>query len=149
MSEDLIAYSLARHPAPHRHLVGLGAVLYGLFAAPIAWAGVLMINYGLAGHACYPGPLPLGHPTAGFEWVWPVLLACHLVALAIIASGISVSYRNWRMTGPPEGHSHHLIERGEGRNRYLGIVGMGFGAMFFLLAAVQTISVGIVPLCAY
>ncbi|MGE0259633.1 MAG: hypothetical protein AB7T18_12860 [Alphaproteobacteria bacterium] len=149
MSDDIVAYSLARHPAPHRDRVGLGAIFYGLFAAPIVWAGDLMIAYGLIGHACYPGNLPLGQPTAGLGFVWWLVLGCHLVALALIASGFFVSLRIWRLTGPPEGHSHHLIERGEGRTRYFGIIGMGFSAMFFLITAAETISLALVPLCSY
>lgn len=147
MSDDILAYSRARHPAPHRDKISLVVVLYGLFAAPIVWAGDLMIDYALVGHACYPGDQPLGHPTVGF--VWPVVLVCHLIALAVIASGAAASYRSWRVTGPPQGHSHHLIEKGEGRDRYLGIVGMGFSAMFFLITAIETLSLAVVPLCTF
>ena len=149
MADEIIAYSLAHHPAPHRDKVGLAALFYGLFAAPIVWAGDLMVAYGLIGHACYPGDQPLGQPTAEMGFVWPLVLACHLIALVLIASGILTSYRNWRLTGPPEGHSHHLIERGEGRTRYFGIIGMGFGVMFFLITVVETLSLAFVPLCAY
>lgn len=149
MTDDIVAYSLARHPAPHRARVGLGAIFYGLFAAPIVWSGDLMVDYGLVGHACYPGDLPLGQPTAGLGYVWPLVLACHLLSLALIASGFFVSLRNWRLTGPPEGHAHHLIERGEGRTRYFAIIGMGFAAMFFLIAAAETIALALVPLCSY
>ena len=111
MSDDIVAYSLAKHPAPHREKVGLGALLYSLFAAPIVWAGNLMVSYGLIG-------------------IW-------------------VAFRNWRLTAPPTGHHHTLIERGEGRVHYLAIVGMGFGLMFFLITAVETLSFALVPLCSY
>ncbi len=149
MADDVIAYSRANHPAPHRERVGWWALLWALFAAPIFWAGDLMVDYGLVGHACYPGDLPLGGPTRQLHFVMPLVLACHLAALVLIASGTLVAYRNWRVTGPPEGHSHHLIEHGEGRTRYLGIVGMGFGAMFFLITALETISLALVPLCSF
>ncbi len=149
MPDEILAYSLAHHPGPHRQRIGLWALLYGLFAAPIFWAGDLMVDFALVGHGCYPGDLPLGRPTAGFGWLWPVVLAFHLIAFAAVASGIAVSYRNWRVTGPPHGHHHHLIERGEGRTRYIGIVGMGFGVMFLLIVAVEAISMGLVPLCSY
>jgi hypothetical protein len=149
MADEIVAYSLANHPAPHREKIGLVFLLYGLFMAPIVWAGDLMIDYGLVGHACYPGHNPLGQPAAGFDFVWPLVLACHLAALVLIASGGFASYRMWQVTGPPHGHHHHMIERGEGRTRYLGIVGMGFSAMFFLITAMETVSVAIVSLCSY
>jgi hypothetical protein len=149
MDDDLIAYSLAHHPAPHRGRVSFSLILYALFAAPIVWAGDLMVGYGLVGHACYPGDVPLPQPTAGMGGVWPVVLACHLLALALIASGTVTAYVCWIRTGPPHGHHHHLIERGEGRTRYLGIVGMGFGATFFLITALETLSHLMVPICTY
>lgn len=149
MSDDIVAYSLAQHPAPHRNRVGLGTIFYGLFAAPIFWAGDLMVGFGLVGHACYPGDLPLGRPAAELHFLWPLVLACHLLALVLIASGFLVSLRNWRVTGPPEGHAHHLMERGEGRTRYFGIVGMGFAVMFFMIAAGEAIAMALVPLCSY
>jgi hypothetical protein len=146
MADEIIAYSLANHPAPHRNRVGLAMLLYGLFAAPIVWAGDLMIDFALVGHACFPGETPLTQPQA--PSVKTIVLLCHLAALLLIASGTGVSYLMWRVTGPPEGHQHHLIERGEGRTRYLGIVGMGFGAMFFLIALAETLSLAFVSLCS-
>lgn len=149
MDDDVIAYSLAHHPAPHRHRVSLALILYALFAAPIVWAGDLMVAYGLVGHACFPGDVPLVRPSAGLGYVWPLVLACHLLALVLIASGTVAAYVCWIRTGPPRAHHHHLIERGEGRTRYLGIVGIGFGAMFFLITAAELLSHLMVPLCTY
>src|SRR5579884_2852033 len=101
MAEELIAYTLAEHPAPHRGRVSLGAIFYGTFAAPIVWAGDLMVNFALVSHGCYPGDHPLAAPTAGFGWVWDFALAFDLAALLLIASGGLVALRNWRVTGPP------------------------------------------------
>jgi hypothetical protein len=62
-------------------------------------------------------------------------------------SGI-VSFRNWRITGREvEGHIHHLIEKGEGRTRYLGIIGMAFSLLFFAAVLFGAIVLAIVPLC--
>jgi hypothetical protein len=148
MPRELLAYSLSEHPAPHREKVGLVALFYGLFAAPIVWSGQLMVTYGLVGAACYPGDTPLTGPAPGLGWVWWGVLIADLIALALIASGGLVAYRLWRVTGPPESHHHHLIEVGEGRTRYLAICGMGFAAMFFLLSLTQTAALAWVTLCA-
>ncbi|HZT86453.1 MAG TPA: hypothetical protein VFA12_00700 [Stellaceae bacterium] len=149
MSDEIVAYSLSQHPAPDRARVGLAALLYGLFAAPIFWAGNHIVDFTLVAHACYPGDFPNPAPVSGFGFVWPLVLALHLIALALIASGGLVAFRNWRLTGPPYLPAHHMIERGEGRNRYLGIVGMSFAVMFFILTAVSTISLAMVPTCTY
>lgn len=148
MSDELVGYSEAEHPGPHRERVGLTALFYGLFVAPIAWAGNLMTTYALATHACYPGSEPLEHAIAGFEFVWPLNLALFVATLLLCASGFAVSFRNWRLTGSEaEGHAHRLMEAGEGRTRYLGIIGMSFSVLFFSATLAGIIIMGIVPLC--
>jgi hypothetical protein len=150
MAEEIIAYSEANHPARHRDRVALTTLFFGLFAAPIAWAGNLMLTYGLSAHACYPGSGPLKQAIEGFGFAWPMIVACYIAALAICAASGVVSFRNWRITGQEvEGHIHHLIEKGEGRTRYLSIIGMGFSVLFFAAVLFGAIVLAIVPLCAY
>lgn len=132
MANEVIAYSRAKHPAPHRDRVSLAALFFGLFAAPVFWAGNLMICYALAAHACYPGPDPLGQTIRGFGFVWPLTIALHLATLAVCVAAGVVAYVNWRATGrETEGHVHHLMEKGEGRTRYLSLIGMCFSGLFF------------------
>ena len=149
MSDEYIAYSRARHPAQHRERVGLGALFYGLFAAPVVWAGNLMTTYALATHACYPGHEPLANIIEGFGFSWPLILGCYAATLVLCASGFVVSFRNWRLTGQEsEGHEyHHLMEVGEGRTRYLGLIGMGFSVLFFLITLAGIVIIAIIPLC--
>lgn len=148
MAEELLAYSRSHHPAPYRRNVALTTVLYGLFAAPIAWAGALIINFALIAGACYPDGRPLGHPRPGFGSAWTVALICHLIALAVIVSGLAAAYRCWRATSP-HGHTHEMIESGRGRDRYLGMVGLGFDAMFLLITLAEALSLAMVPLCTF
>jgi len=149
MNQEFIPYSLAHHPAPHRRLIGGVWLFFGLFGAPIVCGIDLLADYALVGHACYPGTEPLASPMPGFAWTWLGVLLIHLAALAgIVAAGLAC-YRMWCVTGPKRGHMHHLMERGEGRDRFLAIVGMGFAAIFFLITAGETIAMGVVRLCAY
>ncbi|HEY7663070.1 MAG TPA: hypothetical protein VH934_08115 [Xanthobacteraceae bacterium] len=149
MSDEVIAFSAARHPAQHRERVSLSALFFGLFAAPIVWAGNLMVTYGLATHACYPGAWPLDEISRGFGFAWWLIVGCYVVALAICASAGVVAFRNWSITGQEtEGHVHHLIERGEGRTRYLSVIGMAFATLFFAATLFGAIVLIIEPLCA-
>jgi hypothetical protein len=149
MSAELLPYSLSHHPAPHRDRVSLTAILYGLFAAPIGWAGHLMLNYGLVTHACYPGRIPLARVDSGAGWAGPLVLAIDIITILVIGSGIWISYRSWQKTGDEsEGHHHHLVEVGEGRTRFLGICGMAFGVLFLLITVTDTVSLAMVPLCS-
>jgi hypothetical protein len=145
--DDIIPYSLSQHPDPHRHAVSVTALLSALFAAPIFWAGNLMIDYALVSHACFPGDVPLAVPSAGFGFVWPLVFAFHLLTLLVIAGGFALAYRNWRITAPPQGHEHQLMHVGEGRSRYIGIIAMGWSVIFFVIVATQTVSFYWVALC--
>ena len=150
MSDDLVAYSESRHPAPHRERVRLRTLFYGMFAAPIVWAGNLMVTYGVIGHACYPGYAPLDRVVDGFGFAWPFVIACYIVSLLICVSSFFVSYRAWRVTGSEsEGHLHHLMEAGEGRTRYFGIIGMSSSVLFFAAILFGTFVPFILPLCVH
>lgn len=149
MADELIAYGLAHHPAPHRHRISAALWMTSVFGAPIAAGTDLMVDYFLVGHACYPGMEPLASPMPGFGWVWIGVLLIHLTAIVLSISAALLSYRMWRLTGPNRGHAHLLLEKGEGRNRFLGIIGMAFGVMFFVISAVETLSMGVVRLCVY
>lgn len=145
--QDIVPYSLSRHPDPHRDAVSIGALLAALFIAPIFWAGNLITDYALVGHACYPGDVPLTVPSAGFGFVWWLVFAFHLVTLAVIASGFVLALRIWRITGPPQGHADQLMHRGDGRSRYIGIVAMGWSAILFVVVVTQTLAFYWVGLC--
>jgi hypothetical protein len=149
MSPDTIPYSAAHHPGKHRERVTLVALFFGLFAAPIVWAGNLMFTYALGAHACYPGHDPLNQPTQGFDFAWPLMLASYCVALVVCAAGFVVSLRSWLAVGSEsEGHWHHLMEAGEGRTRFLGIIGMAFSLLFFFAVVFGVIVLAFEPLCA-
>jgi hypothetical protein len=134
MTEHL-AYSLAEHPAPHRERVGLAALFFGLFAAPIMWAGNFMVDYGLASYACYPGDHPLSEPQPGLAFVYWLTLAFYVLTLGVCAGAFAISHRNWRMTGS------------EGRTRYLGIIGMAFAVIFFIATLAGLLIYFFEPLC--
>ena len=148
MADEVIGYSRARHPGQHRDRVSLAALFFGLFAAPIVWAGNLMVTFALSVHACYPGTEPLDRIIEGFGFVWPVMIFCYVITLAVCAAGAWVSYRNWEITGEEtEGHIHHLMEKGEGRTRYLSLIGISFSVIFFAVTFVGIIIFAIEPLC--
>jgi hypothetical protein len=148
MPHEMIAYSAAHHPGQHRARVSLAALFFGLFVGPIVWAGNLMVTYALATHACYPGREPLEQVINGFGFAWPLILVTYLLTLVLCAAGFVISLRNWRITGSEsEGHHHHLVEVGEGRTRYLSIIGMAFSVLFFTVTVAGAVILAIVPLC--
>jgi hypothetical protein len=147
---DEIAYSAAKHPGEHRDRVGWAALYYGLFAAPIFWAGNFMVDYGLVTHACYPGNDPRWDGQPGFRFAWWLALLFYFITLGVCASAGYVSHRNWIETrSEAEGAIDEVIELGHGRTRYLAMIGIWFSALFFAATLFGIVIWAIEPLCAF
>jgi hypothetical protein len=85
------------------------------------------------------------------HWTWlPAgLIAINLVALAIAALGIFMSWRIWLRTDEEaEGGHSHLINAGEGRTRFLAVWGIWSGVWFFIMIGFNTVALFGVPTCA-
>ena len=144
-AEDLSQVSI-KHPAPHRHRVGLAALFFGLAAAPTAWNAQLLFSVGLSAHACYPRDVPLELPIWGN--LWGILLAIGLAGIAVAILGGIVSFRNWRLTfDEAPGSAHHLLDVGEGRTRFIAMFGILTSFLFALALLLATAAVFLVPLC--
>jgi hypothetical protein len=48
-----------------------------------------------------------------------------------------------------EGHLHHLMEKGEGRTRYLSVIGMSFATLFFAVTLIGVMTFAIEPPCVH
>ena len=138
----------AGHPTPHGHKVGLTALIFGFAAAPIAWIGQLLLNYGLSSYVCYPGPVPRTSILPGWRWITTALLALDVVSVLVALAAGLVSYRTFAMTrGEMQGGHRHLLEVGEGRSRFLAVCGMLTAGTFLLVIVFNTLSLILVPLC--
>lgn len=120
------------HPSPARDQVSTVWLLAGLAAGPAAWIVQLVVNYGLASHACYPSTAPwLVSPPPGWAserlWLTALNLTCFTVAILAAA----VSWRHWRRTrGETDGDAESSISIGEGRTRFMSLCGILTGAGF-------------------
>lgn len=121
----------ADHPSPHRGRTGLAALLYGLVAAPVAWAVGQLVNATLAQEACFPGTEPLAAPAiANLHGVNVVVL---VVSLLVSASAALVALGAWRATRDEQaGGPHTLLSIGEGRSRFMAFAGLLTSAGFIL-----------------
>jgi hypothetical protein len=76
-----------------------------------------------------------------------------IIALAVSLGALAVSWRNYDATR----HEHegadrseqNLIEVGEGRTRFLSMVGMIFSGSFFLASIFTLLGLFMVPLCVH
>jgi hypothetical protein len=148
MAEATVKASpLEHHPAPHRHRVGLLPIWFGIAAAPIAWDVQLLANSLFVGRACYPHAQPLTVP----QWpaLWLTILIISLAGIAVAVAAWLVSWRSWRLTHEEKGGGeHHLLEAGQGRTRFLAMVGMMTSTLFLFALIFGTLAVFLVPLCS-
>jgi hypothetical protein len=134
------------HPAPHRNEVSLAALWFGLFGAPLAWAVQELVDAAISAHACYPGPVPLDSPAISgtFAASLIVSIAAALASVFALATALR-SYQRTRNETP--GTSHHLMEVGEGRTRFMALSGIAIGAIFLLNTIMNGVALFLVPPC--
>lgn len=124
--------------------VGLGALIFGVVAAPVAWWLALSSLFAVASHACFPGSVPLVAPAWNPLWV---LAAIAVIALVVCALAGLVSYRSWRVTYGHGRGGEGLVHFGEGRTRFLAMWGALTSLLFAILMIVSLIPLVVVPLC--
>jgi hypothetical protein len=136
----------AVHPSPHRDRVSPWAMWFCILGAPAAWSLQQLVNAPLFAHGCYPKDVPLTEP------IWAnagsVALAVEAVAIVVcIVAGLT-AWRNWHRThGEKEGSGHHLMEAGDGRSRFMAMVGLICSGLFLLATVFTTALLYMVQPC--
>lgn len=124
--------------------VGLGALIFGVVAAPLAWWLALSSLFAVASHTCFPGTTPLVAPLWNSLWVLALIAA---IALLVCAVAGLVSYRSWRVTYGDRRGSERLVNFAAGRSRFLAMWGALTSLLFAILMLVSLIPLVVVPLC--
>ena len=125
------------HPSPHRDRVGPWAMWFCILGAPVAWSLQQLVNAPLFAHGCYPKDVPISSP------IWTnagsVALAVELIAIVVSVAAMLLAWRNWgRTRAEKEGSGHHLIEAGDGRTRFMAMVGLICSGLFLLATIFAT-----------
>jgi hypothetical protein len=119
---------------PEGPVTGTAALWFGVLGAPAAWLIQFQLNYTLIPWAC---PKP---------WLMTLIRLATLLFLLGVLMATLVCWREWNRLGgtspPPE------RERDEvGRTRFLGLLGMMSGALFFLIILGQGIATFMINPC--
>ena len=121
--------SAAAHPAPHRDIVSIRVLWFGIFGAPAAWALQTIVDYGLVSHFCYPDAKPRLAPTFGALRGTGIVVSVIVTVVALLA--MTTALRSWSATRHGHDAEHHeLLEVGEGRARFMAFAGVLLSAVF-------------------
>ncbi|MET1046454.1 MAG: hypothetical protein ABWX70_07090 [Hyphomicrobium sp.] len=134
------------HPAPKRDTTNEGVLWFSVFAAPLAWAAHLLVNYTIAGRHCVGAAEigAIGRPEGQLAVIVSIDIAAALVA--IVAGDIAV--RRWRETKSEKGGgTQHLVHSGEGRTRFLAMSAMLTSGLFGLAVVIDAIGTILGPPC--
>lgn len=146
MAETVAASSHTPHPAPHRERIGVFWLWFGIFAAPIAWNLQLLIATSFSGHLCYPYQEPLG-PQVGHHLSW-VLAVIDIIGIIISLIALAVAGINWgRVRREKEGSGQHLLDAGEGRTRFMAMLGIANSLLFLLALIFASLQLFFFPMC--
>jgi hypothetical protein len=128
------------HPAPARDIVPLWRVVFGLLGAPAAWSLQLAATSAIGGLACL-GPAG-GRPGPNVDWAVTGLFSINLAAVLLAAAALAVAGLDYRRTRREEQHrSGHVMKAGEGRTRFLSVMGAWIGVLFLIATLASTISI--------
>jgi hypothetical protein len=118
-------------------------LIFGAAAAPFAWLGQMMLNYGVAAYACYPGDHPV--MIAYASGLKATMLAFDGAAILVTLASGAVAWSCLMKTGAPVplGEPHRAATRA----RFIAIWGI-FSSLGFLGAILfNTIASLTVPPC--
>ena len=138
--------SAATHPVPPRHAVGLGALWFGLFGAPVAWSIQELVSFAVVSHSCFPSRRPLGAPSSAGTWT--IALMVSLLTLVLGAAGAVAAWRAWQRTRAAAEHGAvRQVEAGEGRVRFMAVSGLIVSGMILYNMVLNLMALFIVPPC--
>ena len=114
-------------------------LLFGIFAAPLAWAVQLVASYALAASSCFSrGVALIGDTTPGRMPLAVIALACALPAIA----GLVVAMQQHRDASAAS-DAHHAT-----RSRALAAVGILSSMLFLGAIAFSIVMLSLSPRCA-
>lgn len=134
------------HPAPGRHLVGLGALWFGLFGAAVAWSVQELVSFAVVSHSCYPDWRPRAAPT--IAGTWTISLIVGLVMLVVGVGAGLTAWRSWRRTGEAGGDQiHQQLEVGERRIHFMATSGLVVSGLVLFAIVLNLVVLFMAPVC--
>ena len=119
------------HPSPHRLRVGLFPLVISLLGAPGAWIIQMLGSEVLAGNGCI-------HQGFAARHLMMCLYALSITCFFIGTFSCITAWVSWlKAKHELEGESKHVMNIGEGRTRFLVLLGV-FSSLIFIIAILFT-----------
>lgn len=148
---DIVREARGTHPAPHRARARPMYLLAGLIAAPLAWIVQICTCEALASQACFPMRHPLSEPALGS--LLHLIAAVSGVCFVVSSAGMAAAWASWRTTrreraADAGNGARGLLDAGEGRTRFLALVGVMGSSVFMLGLLLTAMAAFVVSPCA-
>lgn len=128
--------------------VGLGALWFGLLAAPLAWSAQLMADYALIAHSCFPATGQ--RDTLLYPSVAAIVLILSALAILTAIAGIVVAARSYRRIGgdhPADRTQFHDAPIAVGRARFMALTGVLASTLFVGGIVLHTVGILMLAPC--
>lgn len=137
-------------PTPLRHAaIPPYQIFFLLFAGPLAWFLQLNALFALATQPCFLDNQRFAAPRANLDWSSPAMVGILVAALAIALLSALAAWRVYQHTKTECSGDHlHLMEVGGGRNRFLALWGICFGAGSAAVIVMTLFAFLVLPRCA-
>jgi hypothetical protein len=145
-SQTITATDGVDHPAPHRAKVNPFLLGFAVVGSPVAWSLEMLVSFPLAAHACFPKDAPVLSPT--IPGLSGILCGIEIALFVVGALATAASVVCWRRTRKEKsGGTHHLLEVGEGRTRFIALSGLIISIGFLIALVFEAAALYLVRSC--
>lgn len=126
----------------------LGALWFGLLAAPLAWSAQLMVDYALIAHTCFPDATPRAMPI--LPSAQTIVLGVSVLAILTGIAGVVVAARSYRRVGgqhEADRQQFHDAPIALGRERFMALAGIVASSLFLGGIVLHTVGILMLPPC--
>lgn len=124
-------------------------IFFLLFGGPLAWFLQLNAGFALATQPCFLDNQRFPAPRSDLVWSWPAMIWILIAALAVALLSSLTAWRAYQRTKAESSGDHlHLMEIGGGRNRFLALWGICFGAGSAVVIIMTLVAFFVLPRCA-
>lgn len=135
-----------KHPSPDRYQVSTWKLWISMLGVPLLWIAQIATSEIAASYACYPHDMPLDTPL--WQWLTPLLIGISAASLLLAIICMWLAYTAWKQSRHEDkGSEKHTVDIGEGRTRFLAMVGLLSSGLFLIAILFTACALWLVSPC--